>query len=87
MAKMAIKDVGRVLGFEPSETNKITKMIQSETLAEALNNPDIKKIRDTSENHKKLFEIALKIEGLKRHTGVHAAGKVITDNRYINMFL
>lgn len=79
MAKMAIKDVGRVLGFEPSETNKITKMIQSETLAEALNNPDIKKIRDTSENHKKLFEIALKIEGLKRHTGVHAAGKVITD--------
>ncbi|MGC8729516.1 MAG: DNA polymerase III subunit alpha, partial [Elusimicrobiales bacterium] len=79
MAKMAIKDVGRVLGFEAAETNKITKMIQSETLAEALNNPDIKKIRDTSENHKKLFEIALKIEGLKRHTGVHAAGKVITD--------
>jgi len=79
MAKTAIKDVGRVLGFSVTEMNKITKLIESDSLSEAINNPDIKKIRDLSEEHKKLFDIATKIEGLKRHTGIHAAGKVITD--------
>ncbi|MEF3280804.1 MAG: DNA polymerase III subunit alpha [Elusimicrobiota bacterium] len=79
MAKTAIKDVGRVLGFSAAEMNKITKLINKETLLEALNNPEIKKLKDSNENYKKLFEVALKIEGLKRQTGVHAAGKVITD--------
>lgn len=80
MAKTAIKDVGRVMGFPAQEMNKITKLIPNGmSLHEALNISEIKKIKNQSEKHKKLFEVALKIEGLKRHTGVHAAGKVITD--------
>ncbi len=80
MAKTAIKDVGRVLGFSASDMNKITKMIDTSTLEEALsNNPEIQKIYKSNKNYKQLFDIARKIEGLKRHTGVHAAGKVITE--------
>ncbi|MCX7905190.1 MAG: DNA polymerase III subunit alpha [Elusimicrobiales bacterium] len=81
MAKTALKDVGRVLGFSASEMNKITKMIDNNmTLDEALSNiPEIKKIYNSSKEYKQLFDIAKKIEGLKRHTGVHAAGKVITE--------
>ncbi|MCX7641328.1 MAG: DNA polymerase III subunit alpha [Elusimicrobiales bacterium] len=81
MAKTALKDVGRVLGFSASEMNKITKMIDNNmTLDEALSNiPEIKKIYNYSKEYKQLFDIAKKIEGLKRHTGVHAAGKVITE--------
>lgn len=79
LGRTAIKDVGRVLGFPASEMNKITKYITS-TLSESLNtNQELRKIRDKSEDHKKLFDIALKIEGLKRQTGIHAAGKLITD--------
>ncbi|MGC8866867.1 MAG: DNA polymerase III subunit alpha [Elusimicrobiales bacterium] len=80
MAKTAIKDVGRVLGFSASEMNKITKMIDTQTIEQAIaNNPEIKKIYDSNKDYKQLFDIAKKIEGLKRHTGVHAAGKVITE--------
>ena len=80
MAKTAIKDVGRVLGLSASETNKITKLIQNnQTLFQALENDELKKIKNSSPLHKKLFEVASKIEGLKRHTGIHAAGKVITE--------
>jgi len=80
MAKTAIKDVGRVLGMTASETNKITKLIgNNQTLSEALQNPDLQKIKNLSPTHQQLFDVALKIEGLKRHTGIHAAGKVITE--------
>jgi DNA polymerase-3 subunit alpha len=79
MAKTAIKDVGRVLGFSAAEMNKLTKMMNDSNLASAMNNPEIKKIIDSNEKYKQLFDVALKVEGLKRQTGVHAAGKVITD--------
>lgn len=80
MAKTAIKDVGRVLGFPASEMNKITKIIDTSTLEEAItNNQEIKKIYNSDKKYKQLFDIARKIEGLKRHTGLHAAGKVITE--------
>jgi len=80
MAKTAIKDAGRVLGLSASETNKITKLIaNNQTLSEALQNPELQKLRDSSPLYKKLFDVATKIEGLKRHTGIHAAGKVITE--------
>lgn len=80
MAKTALKDVGRVLGFPASDMNKLTKLIENTTLEESItNNPEIKKIYNSDKKYKQLFDIAKKIEGLKRHTGVHAAGKVITE--------
>jgi len=81
-ARAAIRDVGRVLDMELSEVDRITKKIPGTPgtkLAEALKDPELKSIRDQSELHRKLFDVALKLEGLNRHTSTHAAGVVIGD--------
>ena len=81
-AKLAVRDVARVLGMSVTETNRVAKMIPNDpkiTLDDALSN--IKELQTevaTNEVSKQLFEMARKIEGLKRHTGIHAAGVLIT---------
>jgi DNA polymerase-3 subunit alpha len=81
-AKLAVRDVGRVLGMSVSEINRVAKMIPNDpklTLDSALK--DIKELQTEVKNNpvsKKLFDMARKIEGLKRHTGIHAAGVLIT---------
>lgn len=80
MAKTAIKDVGRVLNFPAAEMNSITKFIPTGvTLNQALNEiEEIKNAYKKGGKYKQLFDVALKIEGLRRHTGIHAAGVLIT---------
>ena len=78
-AKLAIKDVARVMGMPPQEANAITKHIPGDlniyrALAEV---PELQKLSHDPKI-KKVLDAALKIEGLKRHTGVHAAGTVVT---------
>ncbi len=81
-AKLAVRDVARVMGVGVTETNRVAKMIPNDpkiTLDDALNN--IKELQAEVANNptsKQLFEMARKIEGLKRHTGIHAAGVLIT---------
>lgn len=81
-AKLAVRDVGRVMGMSVSEINRVAKMIPNDpkiTLESALN--DIKELQaevKANPTSKKLFDMAKKIEGLKRHTGIHAAGVLIT---------
>lgn len=81
-AKLAVRDVARVMGISVTETNRVAKMIPNDpkiTLDGALN--DIKELQTEVNNNptsKRLFEMARKIEGLKRHTGIHAAGVLIT---------
>ncbi len=80
-ARSAIKDVGRVMGFQIAEVDKLAKMfpsVQDITVYKALHSiPELKEAAKDPKV-KKLFELAQKIEGLKRHTSVHAAGTVIT---------
>ena len=81
-AKLAVRDVARVMGMSIPETNRVAKMIPNDpkiTLDSALS--DIKELQaevNSNPVSKKLFEMARKIEGLKRHTGIHAAGVLIT---------
>ncbi len=80
-AKMAVKDVARVMGMEPSQANAITKLIPGgpeATLFGAMN--DVAELKEMARDPqvKKVLDFALKIEGFKRNTGVHAAGIVIT---------
>ncbi len=81
-AKLAVRDVARVMGISVSETNRVAKMIPNDpkiTLDGAL--ADIKELQTEVANNptsKRLFDMARKIEGLKRHTGIHAAGVLIT---------
>src|SRR3954452_428039 len=82
-SRAAIKDVGRTLGFTPAETDALAKLIPngpafSLTVKEAIREvPEIAKVYKTDERYKTLLDYAIALEGLSRHTGVHAAGVVI----------
>ncbi len=80
-AKLAIKDVGRAMDIPLAEVNRITKMIPNDpkmTLEKALEINELKTTIDTNPQAKRLYDMARKLEGLKRHTGIHAAGVLIT---------
>lgn len=84
-ARNAIRDVGRVLGVSYSECDYIAKLIPSGpggmTLKEALEHlPEVKAVYQQNEQHKRLIDIASRLEGVARHTSVHAAGVVITKD-------
>ena len=82
-SRAAIKDVGRTLGFTPGETDALAKLIPnapnfSLTVAEAIEQiPDVAKLYKGDERYHQLLDYAKALEGLSRHTGVHAAGVVI----------
>ena len=80
-AKLAIKDVARVMEVPLADANRIAKMIPNDpkmTLEKALEINEVRAEVDKNPQNKKLFDMARKIEGLKRHTGIHAAGVLIT---------
>src|SRR3989454_1240331 len=84
--KAAIKDVGRVLDFTYAETDRIAKLYPEPKqgkdfpLEKALQmEPRLKEVRDAGERERRLFDLALRLEGLLRHSSKHAAGIVISD--------
>jgi DNA polymerase-3 subunit alpha len=83
-AKMAIKDVGRMLSMPLAKVNAITKLIPEElgiTLSKALETDlTLKQSYDTDPEVKELIDIALRLEGSVRNTGVHAAGIIISGD-------
>lgn len=82
-SRAAIKDVGRTLGFLPSETDALAKLVPngpafSMTVAEAIDQvPEVRKLYEGEARYRQLLDYASALEGLSRHTGVHAAGVVI----------
>ncbi|MDH3270053.1 MAG: DNA polymerase III subunit alpha [Gemmatimonadota bacterium] len=82
-SRAVIRDVGRALGFEPSETDKIAKLIpnqpgQAFTVQEAVDGlKEVKELYEQDERHRQLFDYSITLEGLSRHASVHAAGVVI----------
>jgi DNA polymerase III subunit alpha len=82
-AKASIKDVGRVFGFNPKELDQLSALIPNRigiTLQEAIKeSASLRKFVEESDLHQRLFETARKLEGLPRHTSIHAAGVVISE--------
>ena len=80
-ARGVIRDVGRVLDMPYSYVDTIAKSIPMEkdiTIAKAIANiPDLRQLYETDEQTKYLLDMAQKLEGLPRHTSIHAAGVVI----------
>ncbi len=82
-SRAAIKDIGRVLGFTPAETDAIAKLIPNQpnfslTVKEAIEKvPEVRKLYEGDERHQHLLDFAISLEGLSRHAGIHAAGIVI----------
>jgi len=83
-AKAAVRDVTRVLGLPYSLGDRIAKLIPNQpigiTLSQALkNNPELSTLKNQDPEVERIINLALKIEGLNRQSGVHAAGVIISD--------
>jgi DNA polymerase-3 subunit alpha len=82
-SRAVIKDVGRVLGFEPAETDRLAKLVPNSpayslTVAEAVEKiPELRDLYQSDERVRRLLDYAQVLEGLSRHASVHAAGVVI----------
>ncbi len=82
-SRAVIRDVGRVLGFEPAETDRLAKLIpnapnNSLTVAEAAEKvSELRALYESDPKVHQLIDYARVLEGLSRHASVHAAGIVI----------
>ena len=75
-AKQIIRDLGKVLGISNSIIDELAKSSE-DTLKESLNKPNFKRLIDNYFELKKLYNIALPLEGLPRHISMHAAGIIM----------
>src|SRR5690606_25422220 len=82
-SRAVIRDVGRALGFEPGETDRIAKLIpnapgQAFTVQEAVEGlKEVKELYEQDERHRQLFDYSMTLEGLARPASLHAAGVAI----------
>ncbi|WP_223591014.1 DNA polymerase III subunit alpha [Neobacillus bataviensis] len=88
-AKAALRDVGRVFGLNSKELEQLSKFIPSRlgiNIQSAYNESEgFQRFVQESSINRKLFETALKLEGLPRHTSTHAAGVVISEKQLIEL--
>jgi len=91
-ARMALRDVGRVLGLTYGHVDKICKMVPFDpsrplTLQESIDRePRFKEEIKNNSKVKKLINLSLKLEGLNRNMATHAAGVVIAGNKLAEQF-
>jgi DNA polymerase-3 subunit alpha len=82
-ARAVVRDVGRTLGFTPAETDRVAKLIPSSpgyslSVKDAVERvEELKELYKEEPRYKELLDYASTLEGLSRHTSVHAAGVVI----------
>ena len=82
-ARNVIRDVGRVLDLPYAIVDEVAKMIPKDigiTIQKALDqSEDFRKLYNSNEEVKNLINMAKRLEGLPRHTSMHAAGVVISQ--------
>ena len=82
-AKSVLRDVSRVMGVSYGEADRIAKMIEAKPgvslKGEFEAKPELKELIESSSTYQELWDYALKLEGLTRNVGIHAAGVVIGD--------
>ncbi|MDE6781022.1 MAG: DNA polymerase III subunit alpha, partial [Ruminococcus sp.] len=79
-ARGSVRDVGRVLSMPRKLCDAIAKKIDiNDTLKNALEtSPELRSMYNSDGNVRKIIDLALKIEGMPRHSSTHAAGVVIS---------
>ena len=82
-ARGVIRDVGRVLDMPYAQVDSIAKMIPTElniTIDKALTmNHELKELYESDDEVHYLIDMSRRLEGLPRHTSMHAAGVVISQ--------
>jgi DNA polymerase III subunit alpha len=88
-ARMAIKDVGRVLSVPLSKVNEIAKLVPEDlniTLEKALEkDADLRNMYERDEDARRIIDIGKKLEGSIRNTGIHAAGIIISGQPLMDL--
>ena len=91
MARAAVRDVSRALGHAYRTGDQIAKLIPlgsqgfPMTIQRALElEPDLKSLYDGDDDVRQIIDLARQMEGCVRHTGVHAAGVVISPTPLTN---
>ncbi|MBQ7568712.1 DNA polymerase III subunit alpha, partial [bacterium] len=83
-AEDAIKNVARVMGISAAEADSIAQAIpfipvfRDITLKDVLNNPYYKAIYDSKDVYKKLFDVAMRCNGMLCGTGIHRCGIIVS---------
>ena len=91
-ARMALRDVGRVLGLSYGHVDRLCKMVPFDpsrplSLQESIDRePRFKQEVKANSKVKKLLELSLKLEGLNRNMATHAAGVVIAGDKLSEQF-
>lgn len=82
-AKGAIRDVARALDISLKDADRIAKLIPDDlkmTLTKALEQePELQRLIDSEPRFKELYDVSRRLEGLARHSSIHAAGIVISQ--------
>jgi DNA polymerase III subunit alpha len=88
-ARAVLRDVGRVMGIPPKEADFIAKQIPSTvgiTLKQAIKeSSSLRDYLNSSDLGRRLYETAIKLEGIPRHTSTHAAGVIISEEPLTNL--
>lgn len=84
-ARNAVRDTGRVLGMSYAEVDEVAKAIPANVpLEEAIKSvPELSEFYKRGGSHKKLLDLATKLEGVARHSSTHAAGVVVSKDDLI----
>ncbi|MGA8026516.1 MAG: DNA polymerase III subunit alpha, partial [Bryobacteraceae bacterium] len=81
-AKAAIKDVGRVLDLSFAEVDRISKLVPRQLnikLEQAIEDAELKAVAAKEPRVKEVLDVSMKLEGVCRNAGMHAAGVVISS--------
>jgi DNA polymerase-3 subunit alpha len=88
-ARAAIRDVGRVHNIPLDQVDKVCKLVGESlgmTIDKALQQePELRQLYDQSPQHRAMIETAMRLEGLARHAGVHAAGVIVATQPLTNI--
>ena len=88
-ARAALRDVARVMDIPLKEVDQLVKKVPEGPgvkLSKAFgDDEELQELRDQSERNKKWIKLATNLEGLSRHTSVHAAGVIIADEPLIDI--
>jgi len=80
LAKQVIRDLARIFDVSTFKIDNLLKNFDDKkNLKYQLDNINVKRILKDDEDLRRLYDIALHLEGLKRHTSVHAAGIIISN--------
>lgn len=88
-ARSSIRDMARVFKLEDHKLNEILKLVPNTSVGKPLKeiveeSREFKQLIEENTDIRHVIEIAIKLEGLPRHTSTHAAGIIITKDDMVN---